>query len=411
MRRNILVAQSGGPTAAINATLSGILREAMKSDKIDKVYGGISGIAGILEGKIIRLDSQIGGEEDLELLAATPAMALSSCRYKLPMPEVAPDVYRQLTTLFDRLEIGAFFYIGGNDSMDTVNKLNTYFKRAEEDIRIVGCPKTIDNDLACTDHTPGFGSAAKYVATSLAEVYADSLVYGRPMALVVEIMGRDAGWLTASSGLVHMTGLPAPHFILLPEAPLEIEPFLRQVKEGIERDTVVMVAMSEGVRLSDGSYLQSEEGNSVDAFGHVALSGAGKNLEQLIKRRLGCKTRSIELSLLQRSASHYASATDIEEAVRVGEGAVALALEGQTGVMAAIRRVSNDPYRSEIEPVPIEKAANAVRHFPLEWLNSETGTLTREGIEYFLPLIRGEAKHFTQNSLPRHFRFDREELV
>lgn len=407
MSKNLLVAQSGGPTAAINATLAGVLAAGLESSQIGTLYGGLWGIKGILERKIIRLNGQLEQPGALDLLASTPAMALGSCRRKLPSEQDAPDLYATLEQIFDELDIGYFFYIGGNDSMDTVVKLSDFFAKKGRDIRVVGVPKTIDNDLNNTDHTPGFGSAVKYVVTSLIEVYNDAQVYGTDSVLIVEIMGRDAGWLTASSGLARLTGISAPHLIYLPEIPFEPKEFIEAVRRNIAEHGTVVVAVSEGVRLADGSYIHaSSQNGAVDAFGHqAALSGAGRCLEALVETEIGCKVRSIELSVLQRAAAHYASKADLEEGKLVGRGAVALALEGKTGVMAAVRRLSSNPYRSEIVPVDIRLAANAVKAFPTGWLR-EDHSLSPEAVDYFLPLIQGEAVNATENGLPQYFRFD-----
>ena len=406
-KKNLLVAQSGGPTAAINATLAGVIRRAMAAEQIDKVYGGLNGIAGITEGRVICLSDQVDTEEDLLMLAATPAMALGSCRLKLQPPQITPDVYSAIERLVDRLNIGYFLYIGGNDSMDTVAKLSDYFASKNRDIKVIGVPKTIDNDLDVTDHTPGFGSAVKYVATSTMEVYRDAIVYGRPSVTVIEIMGRDAGWLTASSALAHTVGCPAPHLMYLPELPFDPDRFLEELEQAVTKHVSVVVAVSEGIRFADGSYVhRSSLSDVVDDFGHQHLSGAGRYLEYLISERIGCRVRVVELSVLQRSAAHFASKADVDEAELVGETAVNFALEGKTGVMAAIIRKQNFPYKAEIEPIDVKLAANQVKHFPLEWFDQKGHTITQEAVDYFLPLIAGESQCYTQNGLPIHFIFD-----
>jgi 6-phosphofructokinase 1 len=406
MKKNVIIAQSGGPTGTINATLAGAIGEAMRSEQIGRVYGGVGGIAGILSGDVIRLDNQIKGEGDLRLLAATPSAALGSCRYKLPCCEDSPEVFQTITERLLGLDVGYFLYIGGNDSMDTVAGLSRYFAQHGVDIRVVGLPKTIDNDIACTDHTPGFGSAAKYVCTSVAEIWRDTVVYGKPTVNIVEIMGRDAGWLTASSGLVRTTGARAPQVILIPERPFEAPRFLAQVQDALKRDFGVVVAVSEGVRFADGQYLSACE-SAVDAFGHVQLAGAGNALKRLVQDNFGCASRVIELSILQRAAAHCASETDVRESVRVGEQGAALAFSGHTGVMAAIRRISEEPYESVIEPVDVHRVANAVRVFPPEWLDADTSELSGEALAYFLPLIAGNAVCPSKNGLPLHFVFDK----
>ncbi len=412
MKKNILVAQSGGPTAAINATLAGIIRAGLASDKIDKIYGGLNGIQGIINGQVIRLDDQISGEDDLNLLQMTPAMALGSCRHRLAPFDISPDLYANIYNVFKRLDIGFFFYIGGNDSMDTALKLHQYFTHIGADIKVIGVPKTIDNDLDCTDHTPGFGSAMKYLVTAIHEIAADACVYRKPAVTIIEIMGRDAGWLTASSALAHLSGCAAPHLIYLPEYPFQADQFVEDLKKAQAENLSVIVAVSEGIKMDDGNYAhKSAQSGVVDPFGHKYLSGAGRHLEELAADRLGCKVRSIELSVLQRSSAHFASKTDIDEAVMVGKEAVSLALSGLSGVMASIERVSSYPYSSRVRPVDIALAANKVKAFPLSWLDMNTNCLTQEGVDYFLPLIGGEIPCPTKDGMPLHFVFDEKQLA
>ena len=404
--KNLLVAQSGGPTAAINATLSGVLEAGLNSPHIGRVYGGFHGVEGMLSGKVVDLTPQLSDPEALRHLALTPGMALRSCRYKMPDPKKDDAPYATLLELFKKLDIGYFFYIGGNDSMDTALKLHHRCAQEGLDVKVIGVPKTIDNDLPETDHTPGFGSAVKYVH-SIVEVARDASVYPAQSVMVVEIMGRDAGWLTASSGLAQRAS-GAPHLIYIPERAFDPDRFLSDLRELMTRERHVIVAVSEGIRDAAGDYVHADlpgVERSVDSFGHVQLSGAGRYLEHLIKTQIGCKVRSIELSVLQRSAGHCLSATDIAEAAEVGRQAVALALAGESGKMAAIRRLSDSPYRSDVVAVPLEKAAGLVKAFPSDWLSEDNRTLSQEAVDYFLPLIAGEMQTPFAEGLPCHFTF------
>ncbi len=403
MGKNAIIGQSGGPTAAINASLAGTVRQAMRSREIGRVYGMLHGIEGLLQGRVIDLERSFTNTEDFERLAATPAMALGSCRYKLP--KAPHPAYETILQIFNQYDIGYFFYIGGNDSMDTVLQLSAYFRQQGADIRCVGIPKTVDNDLPCTDHTPGFGSAAKYVASSIAEVARDCAVYDKPSVLIVEIMGRNAGWLTAASALAREAGCGAPQLIYLPEVAFDPEKFIEKVREHTGKGPLV-AAVSEGVKLADGNYV-SAAGSSADAFGHVALSGTGRYLEQLVKEKLGCKVRSLELSLLQRAAAHCASATDIAEAMEIGEAAVVRALHGKTGVMMTFDRVRQHPYLVQCGCVPIEECANLEKTVPAAWICGEGSDVTEEMLEYLRPLVRGEAPTFTKEGMPSFFTLDK----
>lgn len=406
--KNLLVAQSGGPTAAINATLSGVLEAGLKSEKIGRVYGGFHGVEGLLKGEVADLTDQLKAPDALQRLSLTPGMALRSCRFKMPDPKKDDAPYAALIALFKKLNIGYFFYIGGNDSMDTALKLHHRCAAEGLDVKVIGVPKTIDNDLAETDHTPGFGSAAKYVCTSIIEVARDASVYPSQSVMVVEIMGRDAGWLTASSGLAQQVGA-APHLIYIPERAFDAEGFIADLKELMSRERHIIIAVSEGIRDKEGEYVHADlpgGERSVDSFGHVQLSGAGRYLEHLIKTRIGCKVRSIELSVLQRSAGHCLSKTDVEEAAEVGRRAVELALNGESGKMAAIRRLSNSPYSADVVAIPLEKTAAFVKPFPQDWLKEDNSGLSKEAIEYFLPLINGELRTPFKDGLPDHFVFD-----
>ena len=398
---NIAVAQSGGPTAAINASLTGVFNGAEQEKEVDEIYGAENGIEGILGDRLLNLRSILMDDHDKQLLMTTPSTILGSCRFKLKDWHEDESDYLRITEVFNRHNIRAFFYIGGNDSMDTVMKLNSYFVAKDIRIKVVGVPKTIDNDVTETDHTPGFGSAAKYVACSLQEIIRDSRVYSIPSVTIVEIMGRDAGWLAASSCVLRANGEPAPHLIYLPEGEFSPEKYLEDVRKAQLRYKAVIVAVSEGITAGG---VTSEV---VDAFGHKYLSGVGKWLEGYTKEHIGCKVRSIELNVMQRCSSHIASLTDLNEAERIGREAIKAALTyGESGVMMAFRRISNNPYRVEIVTADISKIANQEKKFPREWINPEGNNVTVDALNYFLPLIQGEPKLEFRNGIPVHFRLD-----
>lgn len=398
---NIAVAQSGGPTAAINASLTGVFNGAEQEKEVDEIYGAENGIEGILGDRLLNLRSILMDDHDKQLLMTTPSTILGSCRFKLKDWHEDESDYLRITEVFNRHNIRAFFYIGGNDSMDTVMKLNNYFVAKDIRIKVVGVPKTIDNDVTETDHTPGFGSAAKYVACSLQEIIRDSRVYSIPSVTIVEIMGRDAGWLAASSCVLRANGEPAPHLIYLPEGEFSPEKYLEDVRKAQLRYKAVIVAVSEGITAGG---VTSEV---VDAFGHKYLSGVGKWLEGYTKEHIGCKVRSIELNVMQRCSSHIASLTDLNEAERIGREAVKAALTyGESGVMMAFRRISNNPYRVEIVTADISKIANQEKKFPREWINPEGNNVTVDALNYFLPLIQGEPQLEFRNGIPVHFRLD-----
>ncbi len=398
---SIAVAQSGGPTAAINSSLCGVFSGAQRYDEIDKIYGSENGIEGIINDRLIDLKQVIKTQHDKDLLMKTPSTILGSCRFKLGDSEKDEENYIKITETFKRRNIKAFFYIGGNDSMDTVLKLDRYFKAKGIDIKVVGVPKTIDNDLPETDHTPGFGSAAKYVATSIQEIIRDCRVYSIPSVTIVEIMGRDAGWLAASSCVLRANGEPAPHMIYLPEREFSEDKFLADIKNAMKRYKAVVVAVSEGISCGAG------KSELTDAFGHRYLSGVGKYLENIVRDEIGCKVRSIELNVMQRCGSHIASLTDLAEAERIGAAAVAEALErNASGVMMCFHRISNKPYRAEIITCDIEKAANKAKYFPAEWINDEGNNVTIDALNYFLPLIQGEPEIEFENGIPVHFRLN-----
>ena len=402
---NIAAAQSGGPTCAINASLAGVFSEASRNEQIDKIYGSINGIEGIINDRLVEMSSIIKSNKDLELLKLTPSTVLGSCRFKLPDADDNSEVYEKIISCFKRNNIDIFFYIGGNDSMDTVCKLSEYFKKNNINVKVIGIPKTIDNDLMCTDHTPGFGSAAKYVAATVQEIARDSSVYSVKSVTVVEIMGRDAGWLTASTCVLKANDENAPHLIYLPETPFSVERFLEDVKRMLVEHNAVVVAVSEGLKLSDGEYAAEEfQSGHDDAFGHKYLSGIGKCLENIVRKEIGCKVRSIELNVMQRCASHMASKTDVDESVKIGEEAVKAAVKGETGKMMAFKRISDRPYFSEIVTVDAKEVANKERLFPKEWINNQGNNVTAFALDYFLPLIQGEVNVFMENGMPVHLK-------
>ncbi len=407
LKGNAVVGQSGGPTAAINATLAGVIRGAADAKKrgiIDTLYGMRNGIEGFLSENMVNLTELFADESDIATLELTPAAALGSCRKKMKSPESDPETYKQLFEIFKKYNIRYFFYIGGNDSMDTVLKLSSYAKDHDYEMRVVGVPKTVDNDLMVTDHTPGFGSAAKYVAITMKEILRDVSVYTTKAVTIVEIMGRDAGWLTAASGLTRLSGGLSPNLIYMPEVAFDPEELLASIAEIQKSHPAVLVAVSEGIRFADGRYVgEGLGGRKIDAFGHVALSGAGKVLEELVKNKIGCKVRSIELNLPQRCAAHLASLTDITESVGVGRSAVETAVSGKTAVMMTINRADGDEYSVYYDSADISGIANGVKGVPAEFINAEHNGITDECVKYLAPLILGEVHPTYENGLPKHF--------
>lgn len=396
---NCMVAQSGGPTVAINASLAGVIDGVMRSGKYATCYGSINGILGILNENYLNLTEMIDDEEKLERLKVTPAMYLGSCRHKLPNYKDDDSPYVFIFNQFAKLNIKAFFYIGGNDSMDTVLKLSDYAAKINSDIRIIGIPKTIDNDLCVIDHTPGFGSAAKYIASTMLEVAHDTFIYTVKSVTIVEIMGRDAGWLTASSALARNEYNTAPHLIYLPEVAFDKEQFLNDIREKLKTLNNVIVAVSEGIRDENGDYITASKAVA-DQFGHQQLSGAGKALEFLVKENIGVKVRSVEVNVLQRCAAHMASATDLNESFTLGNKAVSLAEEGITASMVTLERVSNTPYEVRYDHVPIAGIANEAKSIPREWINETGNDITPALYEYLKPLIQGEVSISYKDGIP-----------
>lgn len=399
-KKNCIVAQSGGPTVAINASLAGVVKGVRDSGKFDTLYGSVNGILGILNDNLINLSEIVPDDETLNMLKHTPSMYLGSCRYKLPDADASPETYETIFKMFDKLNVGAFFYIGGNDSMDTALKLSKYAAQIGSDVRVLGIPKTIDNDLCVTDHTPGFGSAAKYIAATMLEIAHDTYSYPVKSVTIVEIMGRDAGWLTSAAALARTSYNDAPHLIYLPETAFDTNRFIADVKKLLETKHNIIVAVSEGIRDENGKYI-SATSQTVDGFGHSHLSGAGKCLENILHAHLGdIKVRSVEFSLSQRAAAHTSSATDLSEAFSLGEHAVELAEAGTTGHMVTIRRISSNPYEVAIESADINGIANEVKHVPREWINEEGNDVTAPMYEYLKPLIIGEPEITYKDGLP-----------
>ncbi len=405
MKRNVIVGQSGGPTAAINSSLAGVYRTAIDRGA-NKVYGMLHGIQGLLNEKYLDLSEHIKTELDVELLKRTPAAFLGSCRYKLPGIHEDIGVYEKIFEIIDKLDIEAFIYIGGNDSMDTIKKLSDYAVLTGHTTRFIGCPKTIDNDLALTDHTPGFGSAAKYIGTSMKEIIRDSfcLEYPNGLVTIVEVMGRNAGWLTGSTVLSKGEDCEGPDLIYLPEVTFDIDNFKERIAKLLKEKTSVVVAVSEGIRTKDGKYVceMGNDINFVDAFGHKQLSGTAAYLANFIAAELGCKTRAIEFSTLQRAGSHLASRIDILEAFQVGGAAVKAADEGDSGQMVVLERFSDDPYQSGTAVRDVHKIANDEKCVPRNWITKDGTYVTDEFITYVDPLVQGDVAPIMVSGIPRH---------
>lgn len=396
MGRNCIVAQSGGPTAAINASLAGVISAVKASENYDKLYGAIHGIQGVLRKNFMDLSEL--DEDFIERLSVTPAMYLGSCRFKLPDMNEDEGPYKEIFEVFEEYSIGAFFYIGGNDSMDTVAKLSAYAEKIGSGIRIAGIPKTIDNDLLVTDHTPGYGSAAKYIASSIREIAYDTYIYDVKSVTIVEIMGRDAGWLTAASVLARNEFSEAPHLIYMPEVNFDKDQFIKDLEHEFEKHKNIIVAVSEGIHDKDGNYIAASTAKE-DKFGHAQLSGAGKALEYLVKEELGVKVRSVEINVLQRAAGHMASKTDLEESISLGSSAVSFTEAGETGFMTVIRRLSDEPYIYEIDFSDVSKIANEAKGVPVSWINEAGNDVTDELIAYVSPLVEGEVDGYYKNGI------------
>ncbi len=392
--------QSGGPTAVINASAYGVIRAALDAPEITKVYGAAHGIRGVLDDKLYVMDEE--DPEELKLLLNTPSSELGSCRYKIADPEKDDTDYKRILEIFKKYNVRYFFYNGGNDSMDTCNKISRYMESVGYECRVMGVPKTIDNDLYGTDHCPGFASAAKYIATSCMEINKDARVYDNGMITIVEIMGRHAGWLAASAALATEFG-SGPDLIYLPETDFDMDKFLAEVDEIYAKNGKVLVAVSEGIHYADGTFVSEAKTSSTDGFGHAQLGGLAAMLADIVKKHTGAKVRGIELSLLQRCGAHLASLTDVNEAFGAGQEAVKQAVAGVTGKMVAFKREYVDgKYTCKYELLPLSEVANYEKKVPQEWINETQNGLTHEFIDYVLPLIQGEPEIPREESLPRY---------
>ena len=405
MKGNVIVGQSGGPTAVINSSLAGVYRTAIDRGA-KKVYGMLYGIQGLMDEQYVDLSKHIRSDLDVEILKRTPSAFLGTCRYKLPEIHENQETFVRIFEILEKLNIECFIYIGGNDSMDTIKKLSDYAILTGKKQKFVGVPKTIDNDLALTDHTPGYGSAAKYIATSTKEVIRDGLgfSYKKKLVTIIEIMGRNAGWLTGASALSRGEDCDGPDLIYLPEIAFDIEKFKGRVRHLLEKKDVVVVAVSEGIRLADGRYVcELTDGvDYVDAFGHKQLSGTANYLACRIANELGCKARGIELSTLQRAASHLVSRIDIIEAYQVGGAAVKAADEGDTGEMVILERISDDPYQCTTSLRNVHKVSNVEKVVPRKWINEDGDYVTEEFLNYVKPLIQGDVPPIMVDGIPRH---------
>ena len=391
--------QSGGPTSVINASAYGVIATALKNPNITRVLGAEHGIKGVLNDRLFDM-----GQEDpaeLELLKYTPSSALGSCRYKMADPDVDDTDYKRILEIFKKYDVRYFFYNGGNDSMDTCNKISKYMQKVGYDCRVMGVPKTIDNDLFGTDHCPGFASAAKYIATSCMEVYQDARVYDTGMVCIMEIMGRHAGWLAGAAALATAYGA-GPDLVYLPEVDFDMDKFLADVDRIYKEKGNCMVAVSEGIHYADGTFVSEAKTSATDGFGHAQLGGLAAHLASVVKEKTGAKVRGIELNLLQRCAAHLASETDIEESYMAGKVAVENAVNGINGRMIGFERgIQNGKYACRTKLVPLVEVANVEKKIPREWINEEGNGVNHQFIEYALPLIQGEPELPKQDSLPR----------
>ncbi len=394
-----IIGQSGGPTSVINASAYGVIRTALDNPDITAVYGAAHGIKGVLNDQLYDM-----GQEDakeLELLLNTPSSELGSCRYKIADPDVDDTDYKRILDIFKKYDVRYFFYNGGNDSMDTCNKISKYMQKVGYECRIMGVPKTIDNDLFGTDHCPGFASAAKYIATSCVEVYKDARVYDTGMVTIIEIMGRHAGWLAASAALAGVVGC-APDLVYLPEVDFDMEQFLKDVTEIYNREGNCIVAVSEGIHYADGSFVSEAKTSATDGFGHAQLGGLAALLANIVKEKTGAKVRGIELSLLQRCGAHLASQRDIEESFLAGKTAVEAAVSGETDKMVGFECTrENGQYTCKTKLFDLSSVANFEKKVPLEWINEAGNGVTQGFIDYALPLIQGENHRVLENGLPR----------
>ncbi len=407
-RGNVMVGQSGGPTSVINASLVGVFKTA-KDAGCKTVYGMRNGIEGLLEERYIDISDYIKNDLDIELLKRTPSSFLGTCRYKLPSADKTPELYEKIFELLNRLGVEYFFYIGGNDSMDTIMQLSNFGRKIGSDIRFMGVPKTIDNDLALTDHTPGYGSAAKYIATAMKEIIRDAKTYPNDSITVVEIMGRNAGWLTAAASLSRSEDCAGPDLIYLPERTFDHGKFLEHIKDRKRENKAVIVAVSEGIKTADGKYVceTNRKNNITDAFGHKLLGGTALYLSDFLTDNLGIKSRGIVFSTLQRCASHLVSRRDITEAFMAGADAMMSALRGESGKMIVFNRISNAPYSIVTDIMDINLIANKEKVVPSEWIINDGTNVSEEFDIYARPLIIGELSPFMVDGLPRHLFIDK----
>ncbi|MGG7147175.1 6-phosphofructokinase [Clostridium butyricum] len=402
---NCIIAQSGGPTSVINSSVVGLLHANKELMAFDKVYGGLNGIEGILNKNIIDLSSK--SDEEINTFRFTPSSGLGSCRYKLKDADTCKDEYDNLMSILKEYDIKAFFYVGGNDSMDTTAKLAKYAKANNIDIKFIGIPKTIDNDLKYIDHTPGFGSAAKFIGTTVLETYLDASVYINNGIFILETMGRDTGWLAASACTAKLNNKPVADFIYLPEVAFDKDKFLRDVKKCFEENNKVYIVASEGLRDENGKFVSEFECISQDNFGHAQLGGVSGYLRNLIlDANITTRVKALELGILQRCAMHCASDTDLIEAYTVGEMALRYAYEGETGKMVTIKRECDSPYKVSYSLVDADQIANNVRYFPTEWINEDGNFITNEAFSYFEPLINGVPELSYEGNLPKYKVFN-----
>lgn len=405
---NVIVGQSGGPTAVINSSLAGVYKTA-KDKGVKKVYGMLNGIQGLLEERYIELEQELKSQVEVELLKRTPSSYLGSCRYKLPDVKDNSEVYDKIFQVLKKLEVEYFFYIGGNDSMDTIMKLSKYAASIGSNIRFMGVPKTIDNDLEATDHTPGYGSAAKYIAGTTKELIRDSLVYDQKNLTIIEIMGRNVGWLTGAAALSKGDDCEGPDMIFLPELAFDMDDFMLKLEQLQKVKKSVVIAISEGIHLADGRYVCElvDRTKYTDNFGHTLLSGSGDYLANKVSTEFGCKARAIELNTIQRSASHLASLVDINEAFLVGGAAVSAAIAGETGKMIILKRISTSPYQCITDVYDINKIANLEKKIPAGWIGEDGISVTNEFLDYARPLIQGELTPYMVDGLPRHLVYSK----
>lgn len=404
MAKNCLIGQSGGPTAVINASLKGVIDTAKKSKKIDKIYGMRYGIQGALNGNIVDITNK--SSQELKLLKYTPSSVLGTSRYKIVDYNENEEDYVNLFSLMEKLDIGYLFYIGGNDSMDTVDKLNKYAQEKGFDIHVMGIPKTVDNDLVEIDHCPGYGSAAKYIATSVMEIARDSRVYDIKNVHIVEVMGRASGWLAAASMLASNDKLKTPDYIYVPEVDFSINKFIEDVEKKMNEQKSVVVVVSEGIKDKHGNFISADKSTTHDHFGHKKMGGAAPVLGPFIKGNLCDRVKAIRLDVMQRAAAHCVSKVDADEAYTLGTKAAKAALAGKTGLMVGFKRVSDSPYEREYIEVPVEKIANKVKSLPQKWINKDENQIKKGFREYILPLVQGKVDISYKDGLPEYAELD-----